>query len=226
MTRFTFKGDVTWGSGGNARSFPVMAENQAGFDRWAGKVGNAFNDGVSLLENTLAALNRPKIGSEVVKYANRYFLTGKTLDKSDIDKIKIVFNKTLLGLRSGTMGVKVLDNDPDAYGFVNGDANKPSHKSYHNTAFMVDTGQDERNGAIHIDGEALGGGRLGAETMIHEATHKYAGTEDYCYFKNDAKTPDGVFTDKARALQNADSYGWFAVKIGRKSGKFKSKMYS
>lgn len=229
MTRFAFKGDVTWGSGSDARSFEVMAQNRQGFDDFASKAGDAVQDGVRALENAVAALSRAKLGSEVQRYANRYFLTGEKLDKADADKIKVVLNMTLVGMKGGTLAFKIAatqdDDKPGYRGYVNGHKGA-STRSYHNRIIDMDDDEEWRQGAIHITGERLDLGRLGVKSVVHEATHKYAGTIDYCYFKDDGKTPKKSFDSKASALQNADSYAWFALKVGRGSGKFKSKMYT
>ena len=64
-------------------------------------------------------------------------------------------------------------------------------------------------------------GAIPCVTLIHEATHKYAGTIDYCYFQDDGKTPkipeDKRFGAKWNAdeksakwaMMNADSIAWF-----------------
>jgi hypothetical protein len=52
-----------------------------------------------------------------------------------------------------------------------------------------------------------------ASTMVHELSHRYAGTDDhaYCNFCNDESCPSGLTTDDA--LENADSYSGFAYKL-------------
>jgi hypothetical protein len=78
--------------------------------------------------------------------------------------------------------------------------------------------------------------RNAVQTIIHEATHKYAGTWDYCYFNEDGATPTtaymrgyaGItpdrrgFVDRDAAMQNADSFAWFAYKISRPPDSVKS----
>lgn len=56
-------------------------------------------------------------------------------------------------------------------------------------------------------------------TVIHEATHKFANTVDYCYLDpmNDLK-PKTAFNDGKLALVNADSYAWFVCGVGLKEG--------
>ncbi len=55
---------------------------------------------------------------------------------------------------------------------------------------------------------------FGVKTLLHEASHKYLGTNDYVYFADDGVTPLGVFNDFKRAVTNADSWGWFIVMAG------------
>lgn len=70
-----------------------------------------------------------------------------------------------------------------------------------------------RRGAIHVTSSRLNS-IYGVKTFIHEATHKYSGTIDYCYFSDDGATPRGSFTDSSQALINADSYAWFVFMVG------------
>jgi len=229
MTRFTYKGDVTWGRN-DQNSIHIRTTGRADFKSFASKAGDAVVDGALLLQNALTAISRKTVSSEMNRYANRYFLTGKKLDATDINTIKSVITKTLNGISSDTMGVKIVKSDPTVNGSVNGmrvgNAPKLHSQPYHNNVADMSDGTVWRQSAIHITGDRLGLGRLGVQTLIHEATHKYAGTEDYCYFSYDGSTPSGTFTDKKRALQNADSYAWFVLKVGRGGGLFRSTMYS
>lgn len=224
MTRFTFSGDVTWGSGSNPRSVAIMTENQAGWDAYMGLAKHAIGDSRKLLVNTLSALDS-KPSRTVVRYAHRYFLTGADrLDAKDLATIKSVILLTKNGMLGSNMAMKIAAEDPDYNGKVmyrlNADQSGPkeSTKAYHNDVLDRGDGRTWRIGAVHVTGERLEMGRLGVKTLVHEATHKYAGTEDYCYFKDDGETPRSEFTSKKRALQNADSYAWFVLKIGRGSG--------
>jgi hypothetical protein len=74
-------------------------------------------------------------------------------------------------------------------------------------------------------------GAVCLRSSLHEASHRFAGTIDYVYFKDDTVNVDevvggGNFDDKAKALNNADSYGWFIIKAGRSHSGFTSSMYS
>src|SRR5262245_46044685 len=69
-------------------------------------------------------------------------------------------------------------------------------------------------GEIHIAPERLEGPeRLAIQTIVHEASHKFASTEDFNghgYFGETGR-PD-ITADQC--LRNADSYGWFVVTVG------------
>ena len=215
MTRFTFKGDVTWGSGANPRSVAIMTENEAGFDAYMGMATDAVSDSRKLLRGALSALGG-KPSKDVVRYAHRYFLTGADrLDRTDLATIKSIITLTKVGIHGSTMAMKVARTDPVYNGKVVGRTNRTSTQDYHNNVTDLDDGITYRKGAIQVTGERLEQGRLGVKTLVHEATHKYAGTEDYCYFQDDGVTPRSAFTSKERALRNADSYAWFVLKVGR-----------
>jgi hypothetical protein len=64
--------------------------------------------------------------------------------------------------------------------------------------------------------------RIACVTLLHEATHKYAGTWDYCYFDSEGEEPrkpehgqGDVFDDHVKSLQNADGFAWFAYNVGK-----------
>ena len=232
MTRFTFKGDVTWGWGANPRSATIMTQNEAGWEAYVAEAKDALSDSRKLLRSALAEVSGLWLSKDVVRYANRYFLTGeKGIDKKDLATIKSVITLTKNGLHGPTVGLKIAKTEPNINGKVvsrrRGDAPTPSTKSYHNNATMLNDGRAWRQGAIHVTGDRLDQGRLGIKTLVHEATHKYAGTDDYCYFEDDGVTPSSAFTSKERALRNADSYAWFVLKVGRGLGlTMKNDMFS
>jgi hypothetical protein len=80
----------------------------------------------------------------------------------------------------------------------------------------MQSGQLEGTGIIklnelHFSNE--GKSISGIVTLIHEATHKFAGTLDYRVF--DAGNPPAQgFDNRHLALMNADSYAWFAFFVG------------
>lgn len=232
MTRSSYKGDVTWGLGPNPRTVKIMTENQAGWDAYMAEAKDAVSDSRKLLRNALSAVNGLWLSKDVVRYANRYFLTdADCIDKKDLATIKSVITLTKNGLHGPTMALKVAKSEDGINGMVMGwsAGNKaaPSTKPYHNNVTMLNGGKGARMGAIHVTGDRLDMGRLGVKTMVHEATHKYAGTDDYCYFDDDGETPRGTFNSKQRALANADSYAWFVLKVGRGLGlTMKNDMFS
>jgi hypothetical protein len=63
-----------------------------------------------------------------------------------------------------------------------------------------------------------------ASTLIHEATHLFANTIDYCYFEpwDEPKQPEkeygDAFDNEQLALMNADSYARFVCRVGFKEG--------
>jgi len=136
---------------------------------------------------------------EVVELANRYFLTapGPTPEewRTIMSKLELTYNglSADINLKLGADG---------AYGFVGFVGGRP--------------------GTVHISKKrALKNPKIGVIALIHECTHKFAQTEDgtpaddECgYRENDDSDWWGPGLDKANALNNADSYGWFALQVG------------
>jgi len=80
---------------------------------------------------------------------------------------------------------------------------------------------DRERGSIHVSSYLIDKPLGLVQTIIHEATHRYAGTHDaildgttYGYIRggNEWIVP-GI--TPGLALYNADSYGWFVVKVGK-----------
>lgn len=103
-------------------------------------------------------------------------------------------------------------------GSVTGRISTKTSKDYHNTVpDLVPEGElqgpDYIRGAIRLrDSTVIGG--LGALTLIHEATHKYAGTIDYRYYLERQRRWSGPLEEPAKAIINADSYAWFVQSVG------------
>lgn len=99
--------------------------------------------------------------------------------------------------------------DPDGKTFKKG--------YYNNVVWQGEGGAGESvrvARAIKIDIHRLRGS-LATKTLVHEASHKYAGTIDYCLFGDAADNPpQSMFQSVDSALKNADSYGWFAFHVG------------
>ncbi|MBX9752059.1 MAG: M35 family metallopeptidase [Roseococcus sp.] len=162
---------------------------------------------------------------DMLSFARRYFLTGKSgPDKKELRQMRYVVSATRAGL-SGDMTLKIGENvgrgDKDVHGSVAVTEGTHGTKPYHTVGTELSTSRfnfggpvNEVRGAMKLSNTTLIG-PIGLVTLIHEATHKYAGTVDYCYFKNDGVQPDGTFTNRLKALANADSYAWFVVAIGK-----------
>jgi len=214
MTRFTNQSAIEGGKrNGN---MVLMTTAACDHDAMGGAMQDARADSLKLLERASSRMADKRLSSDVIRYAHRYFLTDpKGPSDDEKQQIRRIITQTRNGL-NGDVTVKV-GPDAKAYGYVVNKSGVGATKGYHNMITRSADGNQWRVGAIHIDSDTLEDkDRLSALTLIHEATHKYAGTMDYCYFDNNSRDPDGVFTDKKFALVNADSYAWFILKIGRK----------
>ena len=213
MTKFTFRDDITWGIGGNGRTVSVMTENQAGFDAYRENLGYGMQAALWTLRDTIALLTAG--GSPTISFfADQFFLTGETLSDADRTAILAVLVKTLTGMTNQGFTLKVGGGDGNAAGWVRS-RNLPANpnKIYSNAvASMDDPDTPRRRSAIHLsDANARAGYEYVRHTMVHEATHKYAGTIDYCYFgRNFPWEPQTAFDDKEKAMMNADSYALFS----------------
>jgi hypothetical protein len=225
MTKFTVQGAVPGGKGGGALNLMTTAATD--WQAMSKTAVSAHGDALKLLRRTNGHIYNKKLSSDVLRYANRYFLTDrKLIEARDLVIMKLIITKIWNGL-SGDITLKIGDLGAGTLGEVNSKIGKPDVKAYHNQMMYADSGVVERSGAIRLSDEAMNGGSLGVLTLIHEASHKYAGTMDYCYFKSDGLTPESTFTDKNYALVNADSYAWFVVKVGRsRFSSFSNKMYT
>lgn len=221
MTRFTFKGDITWGSGAEARSFPIMMENQAGFDRYIGKMSEACQIAVAMLKDTIAYMGSATDDEDLQEYAAVFFRTRGEAGAEDFNIIKRGLVVTLNGLTGPSMAIKAGGSlpNPDASGWVSfrkREATQPYHNSI--ATSVVEASGDIRSGvfrasAVHIAQRGLRQHVMTvAGTVIHEASHKFLSTEDYAYFDGKTEKWNRKMT-KSEALNNADSYAWFASTI-------------
>jgi hypothetical protein len=102
-------------------------------------------------------------------------------------------------------------------------------KDHHHRHMCLSTKQWFVVGTIRIQGQSLLLDGLGPVTLLHEASHRYAGTSDGWNLPDDAGTKPLPLADlktkieqkvpnedvnKAKALQNADSYAWFIYMLG------------
>jgi hypothetical protein len=214
MSRFKYASSTTVGG----KTISVMGRDEGSLTKMTNILGDDLKLAQDLLQRTDAQLHAPKLSKDVLKYAHRYFLTpADKIDTGDLQKMQSVITLVVNGMGSDMtikVGKNVGGNDKDVHGSVR-QTKKDSSKSYHTSVVDLDDGETWRMGAMRIDESTLETKRLGVVTLVHEATHKYAGTNDYCYFKDNSREPNGAFTDKNEALKNADSYAWFVLKVGR-----------
>jgi hypothetical protein len=194
----------------------VMVKVENDFDLLSKLTGITLERARTALERTDCALREKEFFPSTFRLLHKYFLTGLSrIAPEDLATIQTVVAKTRTGL-SGDVTIKtgaLVGKDNGDVGGAVSRKTAVSTKPYHTQVARMDDGEVFRRGAIRIDeGKLLDW--QGAVTLLHEATHKYAGTIDYCYFKPDGSDPDGPFNDKAKALMNADSYGFFISKVG------------
>ena len=146
-------------------------------------------------------------------HMDRYFKTGTTPSQQDVQAILKRLELVMNGINS-KINVKIAPDD-SAYGYVGvkGGASgilRGVFSRRHNLVKI--SGQKLSAGDIHIDQDTLDDTELSIITFIHEATHKYAGTDDYDdrgYLENDGLDFQEPGLTKTEALNNADSYAWF-----------------
>jgi hypothetical protein len=156
--------------------------------------------------------------------SKRYFLTGNSgPSKSELAQMRSVVTATRTGLSNDItlkVGSVIGRNGSDPHGavayVVGNQGSKPHHTvvpSLGPTKHFWQSQPDKVRGAMKLRDKTLLG-PLGIVTLIHEATHKFAGTIDYSYFGDDGLTPESKFTSREKALANADSYAFFVVNVG------------
>jgi len=187
------------------------------------------------LEQADVVLRSSPLTPTVLELCRRYFLTGGAPKAEELVEIHRIISSTRTGLASdATFKVwkwDVFDDNPETDGAVNlrkehdsksaegltlrgygGRPEKPHHVFVEHMK-PTDPGR-KRSGMIKISEYALSDDTRGVCTLIHEATHRFAGTWDYYYFDDAglvARPAD--FANKEYALGNADSYAWFVMKI-------------
>lgn len=222
MTIFRFSGSAAIGAfDGAKRTVNVIAQSEEDWDRFLDKIGRTVGQVVQSLTTTIAHLDSG--GSAAADhFANLFFKTGPVLMDIDRRKITAILVLTRNGLVNRA-AVKVGDKEikdketgkvlPQARGWIHS-TDRPITRPYHNKmAFLSEPGDVRRRSAIHISEKAAEGDDDHVRhTLVHEATHKFAGTEDHCYFHARHPYPvlDGVSIDKTKGLRNADSYAFFS----------------
>jgi hypothetical protein len=217
MTRF--KGTIL-GRVGNT-TLTVKVDHRAyGLFDLSDRAAEIVYESRVVLQETIAQLHTYPISRKLNKLASQYFLTDPgRISEEDLHIVRGILLLTSNGL-AADVTLKIADRvakaptpDDDAVGEVTAKSGtgikpKPS-KPYHTFVHDLGDQRDQRYGAIKIEASRLMHKHriLAITTLIHEATHKYAGTIDYNYTLLD----EGVIADKNMALKNADSYAWFAL---------------
>jgi hypothetical protein len=183
-----------------------------------------------LCTRTLSRMADPD--EETIKNAKFYFLFS---NNSEFHQYKSTVIRSIDLIRSGLMGDVLLKiytattrEGLGMYGYVKmrSTASKKGHEAQNYVrAFSMHADANnkhysqKRTGSIHILASRLCDENLGVQTLLHEASHRYAGTHDggdAGYFESDG-TPGTAFTltDAKAAVHNADSFAWFIVRTGR-----------
>ena len=168
-----------------------------------------------------------RVAGDTLRYAQRYFRFGANgPTEAQRQHMLGVLVLTLNGLRGektivvdrhafndGAMGWASAIEVPDVH-YAGTKQQFPERKFHYETG----TGNYRMYGELNVSDHLLfGAQKIGLVTFIHEASHRYANTED---FGPEGISEDGVTFQQpgltvAQALLNAESYGWFAYKVGR-----------
>lgn len=214
-----------------------------------GKLASHMDNARDCLIRTHTLLTHDLRRDQVEPYFKRYFVTGLEPHalKEVLDRILLTMNGLNNEIRVG-----VSKNVPSPVNSMNtqtGQAivlpstSRGSLKAGENERPDLLTGKMERMGTIYMT-EALvdvnayrmetGYKPVPVKTLIHEATHKFAGTIDYWYFSFSEGHLPGEYgahaagtkkfgdaalgkTGEELARMNADSFGWFCYKVGRRT---------
>jgi hypothetical protein len=198
---------------------------------------SAVSSNLRTAKNTCHMANRwlqaRQLGPKLLEVASKYFQTpSDRIDDADLATIRKVVTEVWTGL-SGDVTIKTSEKvgkaktwdkdknrqETDDLGQVTPGAwdkegvhyPLPFSKPYHNIHVLASDSKKYRFGAIKIAQDVLRDRVLGPVTIIHEATHKYAGTGDYWYYddKGIDVADNSTLGNKTEALHNADSYAWF-----------------
>jgi hypothetical protein len=200
-----------------------------------GYVEQSLAEALQHLARAIRKLTQPLGHPEIKKYAQRYFLIQQ-LTSGLIKQIKAILLRTQAGLAGEgqrvTIRVAEQLTERDDWGIVNKDPVEESVEGLNIVRGLQDQ-QKYKRGDIHVKmllfkrdpdpdfpnhADVLRRRqRLACVTLIHEATHKFAGTWDYCAFDDDGlgPKPKEKLDNQASALQNADGFAWFAYKAGK-----------
>jgi hypothetical protein len=198
------------------------------------------------LHYTRVKLGQAKPIPKAEELLGRYFFVGMN-DDASLEKIRRVLNLINNGLQSDvTLKVSASIQSKSGMGDANGSVNIYQHQSkeaaaekvlekwkakkdwYSLVAESAGDGYSRATGAIKITTSRLMQD-LGVKTLLHEASHKYAGTTDEWYYRDSEPDETIVIEEKGsplnksgeidavsrkRAMRNADSFAWFIYLLG------------
>ncbi|MCG8419231.1 MAG: M35 family metallo-endopeptidase [Proteobacteria bacterium] len=149
-------------------------------DEQAEMIAQAVGRAKELVDTALAALDSVDANRAVIQ-AN-----FQTTEEDGINQIKAKYNK-IKSAFSGTIPIEVEADDTSAVAYV-----YRLWSDIHLCAPWFNQAADKRAG-----------------TIVHEMSHKYAGTDDNAYHHDAAYTT----LDAKDAINNADSYQWLALDL-------------
>jgi hypothetical protein len=183
----------------------------------SGNVTRSVESGRRMVRRTIARLGNKKSWTQykIQEYAWLLFLqenlTMDTVKSTIIPKLELTLNglTTAISINVADKVTNYNDEgvvDRKGTGLIHLKI-EPFRKTYRNE--IRDDYEDAyQNLKLHA-----------TSTVIHEATHRFASTVDYCYFDSTNNlSPKTAFTAVDQALVNADSYAWFVCRVGRKEG--------
>lgn len=218
MTRFQDQTTMTRdGQEVTFKTIPAPATAKA-----LGAMPDLLASAKAALTEAIAAIDSAAPSADVATYLKRYYLISGTPTAQQKQMIRGVLEATMIGLK-GNLTLKIghhvsKDGDDDHGEIVRHSVRGGAKvtKPYHNKISRLDPSDKDQwvYGSMKLRAKTLVKKELGLCTLIHEATHKFAGTMDACYFANDGKSQAffGGKMNKATALMNADSHAWFAVR--------------
>lgn len=237
MSRFSLHGHGSTpfpkGKAGKQLTLQTMHNNQ--YAHLEALTKARLGQAIQLLLNAdrlMRAYRNPAEAGNFRTLINGYARTYFRLQQDDIPDelagyIQIVITKVLNGL-TGDVSIKIGDNVGKAgngpvHGIITA---KPlenvqgAPKPHQNDVENFITLNGKRYGAIRLERKSFERRNMGIVVLIHEATHKYAGTIDYGYFDENGqpRLPDlqgGQFDEELAIYQNADSYAYFIFHVGR-----------
>ncbi len=151
-------------------------------------------------------------------YLDKYFVLGSERpSEADFDEITKVLLLTHNGMFAAGLKVKI-SNTAASGGFVTA-GYVTRHKNPRSDSVLKTRGNHAGmySGNIHLHQSELNTPRSAVRTIIHEATHRYAGTGDF----GEQGYTDGSLSlnfrqaglTNAQALNNAESYAAFAIQF-------------